>query len=313
MAANGQDPEDDIWEDASDVYEVRSETGDSVPEDQSEPDDDVESSEVQIMVPPRSERAEQSRRAPNPRCERDVERFTTANPRGAVSLTPQSDYQSATLVMPPMNRVARYVLTPLPRGRSNFKPDKPRDSRTFIKPPRFEGKDNCVESHLMQFDIIAKRNQWDELEKADFLKCTLSGEASHMLRDLDETATYDDVVTKLRQRYGSLEQIESFRMELKQRKRKPGESLAHLLKDIRRLFMQAYPGPPNYMSQITAKDAFIDALDDREHQGDGARAEYVRSSLQDRRTYGALPEDAERSWTGRNGENRGQGARNDNP
>ena len=116
----------------------------------------------------------------------------------------------------------------------------------------------------MQFQIIAKRNQGDDLEKAHFLKCTLSGEASHILRDLDETASYDDVVTKLRQRYGSLEQIKSFRMELKQRKRKPGESLAHLLKNIKRIFMQAYPGPPNYISQITAKDAFMDALDDRE-------------------------------------------------
>ena len=145
-----------------------------------------------------------------------------------------------------------------------IKPDKPRDEQTSIKPLCFEGKENCIESHLMQFEIIAKRNQWDDLEKADFLKCTLSGEASHISRDLEESATYDDVITKLRQRYGSLEQIESFRMELKQRKRKPGESLAHLLKDIRRLFMQAYPGPPNYMTQLTAKDAFIDVLDDRE-------------------------------------------------
>ena len=61
-----------------------------------------------------------------------------------------------------------------------------------------------------------------------------------------------------------MEQIETFRIELKQRKRKPGESLSSLLKDIRRLFMQAYPGPPNYMSEITIRDAFVDALNDRE-------------------------------------------------
>ena len=50
MAAHGRDPEDDIWEDASDIYEVRSEAGDSETEDQSVPDDDVESSEVQIVA-----------------------------------------------------------------------------------------------------------------------------------------------------------------------------------------------------------------------------------------------------------------------
>ena len=134
----------------------------------------------------------------------------------------------------------------------------------MIKPPRFEGKDSCLESHLVKFEIVAKRNRWDEFEKADFLKCSLSGEASHLLRDLSDSATYDDVIYKLRQRYGSLEQIESFRMELKQRKRKPGESLTNLLKDIRRLFALAFPGPPNYLSELTAKDAFIDALGDRE-------------------------------------------------
>ena len=58
--------------------------------------------------------------------------------------------------------------------------------------------------------------------------------------------------------------MESFRIELKQRKRKPGESLSSLLKDIRRIFMQAYPGSPNYMTEIAAKDAFIDALNYRE-------------------------------------------------
>ena len=96
------------------------------------------------------------------------------------------------------------------------------------------------------------------------MKCSLVGEAGRILRDLPDSATYDDVVYKLRQRYGSLEQIESFRIELKQRKRKPGETLSSLLKDIRRLFMHAYPGPPSYMTEIASKDAFIDALNDRE-------------------------------------------------
>ena len=133
-----------------------------------------------------------------------------------------------------------------------------------MKPPRFEGKEHCIESHLVQFEIVAKRNGWDDGEKADFLKCSLVGEASQLLRDLSESATYDDIVYKLRQRYGSLEQLESYRMELKQRKRRPGESLSSLLKDIRRIFTLAFPGPPNYMTELAAKDAFVEALNDRE-------------------------------------------------
>ena len=146
----------------------------------------------------------------------------------------------------------------LPERFRPFKTIKPPSKRAFIKPPRFEGKDNCLESHLVQFEIIAKHNQWKDSEKADFLKCSLSGEASHMLRDLDDKATYDDVVSQLRQRYGSLEQIESYRMELKHRRRKPGESLSQLLKDIRRLFLLAYPGPQNY-SEIYKRNLYWEA------------------------------------------------------
>ena len=104
-----------------------------------------------------------------------------------------------------------------------------------------------MESHLAQFEIISKHNQWNVEEKTDFLKCSLSGEGSHILRDIKDDASYDDVVCKLRQRYGTLERIESFRMELKTRKRHPGEPLSQLLKDMRRLFMQAYPGPGIYI------------------------------------------------------------------
>ena len=53
-------------------------------------------------------------------------------------------------------------------------------------------------------------------------------------------------------------------MELRTRKRRAGETLAHLLKDLRRLFMQAFPGPQNYATEIMARDAFIAALDDRD-------------------------------------------------
>ena len=158
----------------------------------------------------------------------------------------------------------RNLSPPTSSSYHSLKPEKPPTVRTFIKPPRFEGKEGCIESHLAQFEIVAKRNCWDNYERADFLKCSLTGEASRILRDLSDDASYEDVVVKLRQRYGSIEQLESFRMELKNRRRRPGETLAHLLKDIRRLFMQAYPGPPSYMSELIACDAFITALNDRE-------------------------------------------------
>ena len=53
-----------------------------------------------------------------------------------------------------------------------------------LKPARFDGRTGRVESHLTQFAIIAQRNGWDDREKADPLMCSLTGEASDLLREL---------------------------------------------------------------------------------------------------------------------------------
>jgi len=133
----------------------------------------------------------------------------------------------------------------------------------FVKPPKFDGK-GCIESHLMQFKIAASRNGWSNEEKANFLKISLTGDASTVLKDVAEDVTYEELIFKLKQCYGSLDQVEAYRVQLKARRRKRGESLSDLMKDVRRLFLLAYPGKSNYMSDIAAKDAFVDALDDRE-------------------------------------------------
>ena len=267
MAHNGAGTDDETWEDASDVYEILSEAGGSEPDESEEHDsDEVESSVLEDVQNPRVERQGRAvGRSSVSVVERGAGRGPATDPRGASSQTPQSDYQMAMQAQPRVRRNSRRRRSPtLPERSRPFKTIKPPSKRAFIKPPRFEGKDNCLESHLVQFEIIAKHNQWNDSEKADFLKCSLAGEASHMLRDLSDKASCDDVISQLRQRYGSLEQIESYRVELKHRKRKPGETLSHLLKDIRRLFLLAYPGPQNYMTLITARDAFIDALNDRD-------------------------------------------------
>ena len=133
----------------------------------------------------------------------------------------------------------------------------------YIKPPRFDGK-GCIEAHITQFNIAANRNKWTEEEKVDFMKISLSGEASNILKDIKEDISFEELTHRLKSRYGSLDQVEAYRVQLKSRRRKRGESLSDLMKDIRRLFTLAYTGPSNYLSDLTAKDAFVDALDDRE-------------------------------------------------
>ena len=267
MAHAGQNEGDDIWKDASDIFEIRSEVdgSDTLTPDELG-DDDSESSQPRDVTPQRADRLERPpARLMNPAMERESVRDRTHAQRGAESRTPPSDYQLAPMVFNSSSKGSKSNhRSPSPvRDRPNG-PSKHREVKSVMKPPRFDGKDGCIESHLVQFEIVAKRNGWDEYEKMDFLKCTLIGKASHMLHDLSDSATYDDVVYKLRQLYGSIEQIKRFRMELKQRRRKPGEPFSGLLKDVRRLFSQAYTGPHNYLSELMAVDAFVEALNDRE-------------------------------------------------
>ena len=92
-----------------------------------------------------------------------------------------------------------------------------RSGQSKIKPPKFEGKESCVKSHVGQFEVIARRNRWDDLEKVDYLKRSLIGEAGRILCDLPDSTTYNDVVFKLRRRYGTQGQYESFRIGSRQR------------------------------------------------------------------------------------------------
>ena len=84
---------------------------------------------------------------------------------------------------------------------------------------------------------------------------------------VNEDISYEALVAKLKQRYGTLEQPKMFCIQLKRKKkkkRKMDELLTDLVKDIRRMFMLVYSGQCNTMADAIAKDAFIDALWDKE-------------------------------------------------
>ena len=157
MADDGGDNE--MWEDASDIFEVRSEAEISG----SGENDDIEASSVPTIAPPlRKERVEGwNRRGPDRVPDRFSDRIV--DQRGTMSELPHTVYGMA----PSSNRSE-----PVPPNERSLpvRPDKPTRARAFIKPSRFEGGNNCLESHLVQFDIVAKHNGWDESEKAYFLK-----------------------------------------------------------------------------------------------------------------------------------------------
>ena len=264
MAGVGGDIlDEEYYEDTSDVLEVRSEVGSTEPEetdDQGDGDssDTLQGSRLssrpsQYGTPPNlekvSEEGRQRRRvSPDP-----IPRAFRLRRRNSTDRDQRRCRQGPSKPFPGHN------------GKGGpHKVGKREEDRSCIKPPKFEGKDACIESHLAQFEIIARRNGWNSLEKANYLKCTLVGEANHILRDLSDQASYKEVVSRLRQRYGSIDRMEACRVALKTRTRRPGESMSQLMKDICSLFLQAYPGPSNSLSEVMARDAFVNALQDRD-------------------------------------------------
>ena len=76
-----------------------------------------------------------------------------------------------------------------------------------------------------------------------------------------EGMSFDQLVVRLRSRFGSQEMEVKFEAELQCRRRRKGEDLTELAQDIRRLMIMAYSDD---RSQRLAMEHFIVAMDDPE-------------------------------------------------
>ena len=128
-------------------------------------------------------------------------------------------------------RTSADVFTPTARGssmekRSNRRPlieelgsdDEERPARSLLedvdsllrrrptpmKPGRFDGT-GSFESFLVQFEVCASHNKWTAADKVDHLRCALERAATQLLWDFgaQPNATYEELVERLRQRYGT--------------------------------------------------------------------------------------------------------------
>src|SRR5678815_423597 len=140
-----------------------------------------------------------------------------------------------------------------------------RNRPTPMKPGKFDGT-GSLESFLVQFEVCARHNTWPAADRVDYLRCSLEKAATQLLWDFgaQPRASYEELVERLRQSYGTEGQAETFRAQLYYRRQRPEENLSDLLHEIRRLVVLAYPVPSNETTQIIAKDSFLEAMRDRE-------------------------------------------------
>ena len=135
--------------------------------------------------------------------------------------------------------------------------------RHRLRPRAFDGT-GSFESFWAQFENCATYNRWTPVDKLAHLKDALTGDAGQILWDTDASATdsVEKLVTLLKNRYSGSRQTDKYRMELRLRRRQPGETLSALHRDVRRLMALAHPSLPEDARDTIATDYYIDGLDD---------------------------------------------------
>ena len=158
---------------------------------------------------------------------------------------------------------------PSPRRHGNGSPDgsgrRPTEVRQArvrqlpVKPEHFDGS-GCFQTFMCLFENSADFNGWNDRAKAAHFRAALRGEAAQLLWGA-EKFTYKEIVQKLKKRYGGEGTQRKYKIELKYRRRKDGETIPQLAQDITRLLSLAYPDEESKLLEDIACDAFLSALD----------------------------------------------------
>ena len=129
------------------------------------------------------------------------------------------------------------------------------------KVAKYDGKTSWAD-YLVQFNIAARLNSWDDSQKAMELATSLEGNARAILADLspDQQLNFEALVCKLTQRFEPEGQLGIYQSQLQSRKRKRSESIPELIQEISRLVRKAYPAADEQTRSYMAVSSFISAL-----------------------------------------------------
>ena len=132
------------------------------------------------------------------------------------------------------------------------------------RPEVFDGT-RPINEYLTHFEEVARVNEWSLELKRKYLGVSLRGAAQTVLYDFNaECKTYEELVKFLRNSFQPDEQEALYKVQLRNRRRLPGESLNDLAQAIRQLTRNAYPKAPVEWHETVAKDQFIETLPERE-------------------------------------------------
>ena len=135
------------------------------------------------------------------------------------------------------------------------------------KVAKYDGKSSWAD-YLVQFDIAAQLNDWDESQKAMELATSLDGAARGVLADVtpQNRLNFQVLVDKLAQRFEPEGQTATYQSQLQSRKRRRNESIPELVQEISRITRKAYPAADSQTRDALAVSSFISALGNEAQQ-----------------------------------------------
>ena len=133
--------------------------------------------------------------------------------------------------------------------------------RPAVMPEAYDGSDDWVEYH-QYYDNCALVNGWADAQKAQFLGVRLRGAAQRFYVTLPvaRRANWQHICADLAQRFAPAANVRLFKAQFKARRRQPGEDLAHIADDLRRMVVRAYPQMADHDREELVRDQFIECL-----------------------------------------------------
>jgi hypothetical protein len=137
---------------------------------------------------------------------------------------------------------------------------RPRPVENSIAVPQYDGTGD-LELFIKRFFSVSSYYRWTEGEQLFRLEHCLTDDAQYVLVDAPATNNIEEFVQILRSRFGLVTNAEQHRSELS-RLRRGSKSIQELYLVVRRLVNKAFPGEWTMLTEIYARDAFLNALDD---------------------------------------------------
>ena len=139
----------------------------------------------------------------------------------------------------------------------------PVGGRKQVQPDRFDGAGTTdLSSYLDHFEACADHNEWNKREMAIQLRLSLRNKAARAVRTEDgQRLSYEEMVGRLKRRFGVYGHEVRYRNELRTRKRRANESIQDVADAIMSLLEAAYS---NLDVDILGVEYFLEALGDEE-------------------------------------------------